>query len=114
MYPNLNLDLLKTETLNNIKGQEHKVPGSNIPNGFYSIDVKTIDFSKYDIVISINICVPSYIVKQYTKVLWCYLIIENNMFCYKPYFNYDVVLNQNITCKIHQFIQKKKLFYIIN
>jgi hypothetical protein len=111
MYPNLNLDLLKTTTLNKIKGQEHKIPGSDLSNGFYSVDVKTIDFNKYDIVISINICAPSYIVKQFTKVLWCYLIIENNMFCDKPYFNYDVILNQNITGNIYNNLNRIDFSY---
>ena len=63
-----------------------------------SHDVNTIDWLKYDIVITMNMCIPSHIVHKYPSVLWCYITGENTAeyieTLYKPY---DIVLNQDIT-----------------
>lgn len=88
---------LKYKTLDKIEGQEFKRPGSDKPNGYYAISVNDIEWSKYDIVISINCSIPTNIVIKYTNVLWAYMIGEANIMNDDVYFGYDVVLNQEIT-----------------
>lgn len=87
---------LKIETLEKLPGQEFKEPGSTIPNGFYAINAYEVDWSKYDVVISINFSIPTNIIKQYKSTLWAYMIGEANFMMDKVYFGYDVSLNQEI------------------
>lgn len=88
------LHLLKTETADKLPGQDFKSPGSSYPNGAFAIDCHKIDWGEYDIVISINIALPSSIVLKYTKTLFCYMIGEANMATDKARFGYDVSFNQ--------------------
>ena len=61
--------------------------------------VEAIDWGQYDIVISIDIAVPTCIVKKYTQVLWCYYWIEggpnaiNTIHRGSPFHGYNVFLN---------------------
>ena len=71
-------------------------PGSDKPNGYYAVKCSSIDWSKYDAVISINVSVPTQIVQKYPQVLWAYMIGEANFMLDKVYFGYDVCLNQLI------------------
>ena len=87
---------LKTQTLNELKGNEFKEPGSDKPNGYYAIKCESIDWNQYDIVISINVAIPTKIVQKHPKVLWAYMIGEANFMLDKVYFGYDVCLNQLI------------------
>ena len=88
---------LKTETLDKLKGMSFHEPGSDKPNGFYAVKCDEIDWSKYDVVISINISVPTRIVQKYPNTLWAYMIGEANFMQDKVYFGYVVNLNQLIT-----------------
>lgn len=88
---------LKTETLDKLAGQEFKEPGSCKPNGFYAVNCGSIDWGQYDVVISINIAVPTKIVQKYPDTLWAYMIGEANIAHDKVYFGYDIILNQLIT-----------------
>jgi len=89
-YSNLN----KNPDLNFLDETHHK--HTTIDN--VSHDVNTIDWLKYDIVITINMCIPSYIIHKYPSILWCYITGENTgeyiETLYKPY---DIVLNQDLT-----------------
>lgn len=87
---------LPYKTLNQLPGMEFQCPGSDKPNGFFSVDVDSIDYDSYDVVISINISVPYRIVKKHPKVLWAYMIGEANFLQDKVYMGYDVSLNQMI------------------
>ena len=92
-----NYKLLKTQPLNNIPGNEFFEPGTTKPNGQLSVNVEDIDWSKYDIVISINFSVPSNILKLHKNTLWCYLIGENNLnLLDNPKYGYDIALNQDV------------------
>ena len=92
-----NYKLLKTQTLNRIPGNEFFEPGTTNANGHLSVNVEDIDWSIYDIVISINFSVPSNIVKLHKNTLWCYLIGENNLnLLDKPKYGYDIALNQDV------------------
>lgn len=95
---NGNADLLldlKTKLLNQIPGQEFKKPGSSFPNGHFSVDVNSVQWDKYDIVISINISIPTEIVKKHINILWCYMLMEPYIFMDKVYFSYDVSFNHH-------------------
>ena len=87
---------LKTQTVKAVKGMEFHEPGSDKPNGYYAVKCSSIDWSKYDAVISINVSVPTKIVQKYPQVLWAYMIGEANFMLDKVYFGYDVCLNQLI------------------
>ena len=87
---------LKTDLVSSIKGMEFHEPGSDKPNGYYAISCESINWNEYSIVISINISIPTRIVRKYPKVLWTYMIGEANYVIDKAYFGYDVCLNQLI------------------
>jgi len=62
-----------------------------------------IDWSLYDIVISVDVAIPSRIVRKFPKVMWCYYIIElgpsriPNICRGGPLFGYNVFLNQRLS-----------------
>lgn len=87
---------LKTELVTSVKGMEFHEPGSDKPNGYYAVKCKSVDWDQYDAVISINISIPTKIVKAHPNVLWAYMIGEANFMIDKTYFGYDVCLNQLI------------------
>ena len=92
------LYLLKTETLDKIPGQGFKQPGSPYPNGKFAVDCHDIDWSKYDVVISINVSLPTSVVRSYPQTLFAYMIGEANMAANMAtgtvHFGYDVTMNQ--------------------
>ncbi len=88
------LYLLKTETLDKLPGQEFKQPGSTHANGEYAVDCRSVNWGQYDIVISLNISLPTTIVRQYPNTLFAYMIGEANMATGSVHFGYDVTLNQ--------------------
>jgi hypothetical protein len=60
-------------------------------------DVDTIEWSKYNIVMCINTCVPERIIKKYPNILWCYWVGENDEYLVMNKVNcYDLILNQDI------------------
>ena len=88
------LHLLKTQTLDKIPGQEFKQPGSSHANGEFAVSCYDIDWGKYDIVISINVSLPTHLVLSYPNTLFGYMIGEANMATRKARFGYDITLNQ--------------------
>lgn len=94
------LQLLKTTTLDKLPGQHFKRPGSSLPNGHFAQSCYDIDWSTYEIVISINISLPSSLIQRHPKTLFCYMVGEANLASDFPLFNYDVVLNQLARGKI--------------
>lgn len=71
-------------------------------HGLISIDsvsheAESIDWSKYDIVITINACIPEKIVKQFNKTTWCYYVGENEDHWVNNIIGgYDIILNQDV------------------
>lgn len=94
------LKMLKTTTLNNLPGQDFKIPGSDKSNGYYSVSCYDVDWGSYDIVISINISLPSKLIKQHANTLFCYMIGEANLATKRVKFSYDVCLNQEARGKV--------------
>lgn len=91
---------LKTHTLNQLPGQEFKEPGSPFPNGKFAVDCHTIDWDRYDVVISLNVSLPSTLIKKYPRTLFGYMIGEANLASKRVRFGYDVCLNQMATGKV--------------
>ena len=86
--------MLKTETLDKVPGQEFKRPGSPVPQGRYAVSAASVDWGQYDVVISVNVSLPTALVRQYPRTLFAYMIGEANMATRKARFGYDVTLNQ--------------------
>lgn len=61
------------------------------------MNCNNIDWGQYDVVISINIAIPTKIVQKHPNTLWAYMIGEANVAHDQVYFGYDIVLNQLIT-----------------
>jgi hypothetical protein len=61
----------------------------------YPVDL--IEWSKYDIVMCVNACIPARITQKYPRTMWCYWIGENNTHLVMNKLNcYDLVLNQDV------------------
>ncbi len=88
---------LKTRRLNEIEGQEFKIPGSDICQGDLAVSVDEIDWSKYDIVISLNISIPIRILKKYPQVFWVHMSGEASTMQERAYYGYDLGLIQFTT-----------------
>jgi len=65
-------------------------------------NIDTIEWANYDIVITINACIPNKKIEQYPNVLWCYYISENEeSFMQNKIDNYDVLLDQDVNNTNH-------------
>jgi hypothetical protein len=83
----------KNPYLNFLDETYHK----NISINDVAHDVNTIDWSKYNIVIALNMCIPNSIIKKYPKILWAYMVGENtDSYLNTLYEQYDLALNQNM------------------
>ena len=96
------VQLLKKNTVDKLSGEEFKKPGSLFPNGNFSINFDSIDWSLYDIVISINCAIPRVEIVKHPETLFCYMIGEANIKTRKPLYGYDVVLLQESSKKINK------------
>ncbi|GHU94488.1 hypothetical protein FACS1894156_2720 [Bacteroidia bacterium] len=95
------LYILKTQTADKMPGSSSViVPGSIHANGEYAISCYDIDWSVYDIVISINISLPTTLILKYPNVLFAYMIGEANFPIRSAFWGYDVSLNQEANGKI--------------
>lgn len=88
---------LKTLPANQITADHFSflTPLSNKSHADFSIEPTDVNWSKYDIVISINVSIPTEIVKKYKATLWCYMYGEANF--ETPQYGYDCLLTQNIS-----------------
>jgi len=60
-------------------------------------NIDTIAWNNYDIVITINACIPNKTIENYPNVLWCYYISENEeSFLQYKLGKYDVLLDQDV------------------
>lgn len=62
----------------------------------FAINPNDVDWNNYDVVISINVAIPTKIVKKYENTLWCYMYGEANSETPYPKFGYDVLITQDI------------------
>jgi len=72
------------------------------PAGNTADDADAVDWAQYDIVISIDVAVPTRIVRRFPSVLWCYYFIEggpagiDGPFRGSPFFAYNIFLNHRL------------------
>lgn len=72
------------------------------PKDSIAEDVNGIDWSIYDIVISIDIAVPTRVVKNYPEVMWCYYFIEggptaiDGALLGSPYYGYNIFMTHRL------------------
>ncbi len=88
------LRMLKTKTLDQLPGQGFKKPGSPWPNGKFAVEGRRVDWGRYDLVISLNVSLPTAVVRQYPATLFAYMIGEANLATGAVHFGYDATLNQ--------------------
>lgn len=87
--------ILKDQTANNLPGLDFLKPGSSYTNGDFSIKHDSVNWSNYDIVISINCAIPKIEITKHPNTLFCYMIGEANIKSRFPKYGYDVVLTQD-------------------
>ena len=90
------LRMLKDHTLNELPTQEFMCPGSTHTHGEFSISCQDINWGQYDIVISINVSLPTRIIRQYPRTLFAYMIMATD----RARFGYDATLNQMARGKV--------------
>jgi hypothetical protein len=72
------------------------------PSGSRADDAGAVDWAQYDVVISMDVAVPTRIVRCFPSVLWCYYFIEggptgiDKPFRGSPFFAYNVFLNHRL------------------
>jgi len=72
------------------------------PAGSTADDADVVDWAEYDVVISIDVAVPTRIVRRFPSVMWCYYFIEggpggvDEQFRGSPFFAYNVFLNHRL------------------
>jgi len=64
-----------------------------------SHDADSIDWNRYNIVLTVNACIPNRIIEKYPNVLWCYYVGENDGRIDTLLGKYDVILNQDVMRK---------------
>ena len=69
------------------------------PEGSMAERANVVDWSSYDIVVSVDVAVPTRIIRQHPETLWCYYFIEGgtsaaeSAFRGSPCFGYNVFFN---------------------
>ena len=93
---------LKTRRACDLDVREFKYlkPRSTHSHADFAIDPQDIDWSLYDVVISINTAIPARITKRHPSTLWCHMIGEANAFTEYPVKGYDVSITQNVTGEV--------------
>jgi hypothetical protein len=70
------------------------------PEGSVAERAEDIDWGGYDIVVSLDMAIPTRIAREYPQTMWCYYFIENGttsidgVYRGSPYFGYNVFFNQ--------------------
>lgn len=86
---------LKNESPISVLGEERNLSNtSTVSHGDFSLKHSDIDWSKYDVVLSINISVPRKVIERFKETLWCYMPGEGRTSIDFPKYGYDAVLNQ--------------------
>jgi hypothetical protein len=85
-----------------LPGKTFLEPGSDRPQGALAVPAESIDWSAYDVVISINVCLPTRLLGRHPRTLFCYMMSE----AVKRYsrwasWGYDHCLTQNTRGRVH-------------
>ena len=90
--------ILKWDTLEFFSSYRDRVPGRDYGQARWAVSPESIDWNQYDIVISMDVCVPQRITSRFPNTLWCYYVREIKAPSYQsslqaPAAGQDVVLN---------------------
>lgn len=90
--------ILKWDSLEFFSSFRRRIPGRGYGQERWAVRAEDIDFGKYDIVVSIDICVPERISHRFPEVLWCYYVRELKCPSYarsleRPLAGHDLLLN---------------------
>lgn len=88
------LSLLKNNCANYLPGMEFLKPGCKTAQGEFAVDVKSVNWSDFDVVVSINVSIPSEVVANHKRTLFVYMIGEANMCSDIVRFGYDACFTQ--------------------
>lgn len=91
---------LQWDTLEFFSSYRERIPGREYGQNRWSQPPEQINWSEYDIVISMDVCVPARITANFPNVLWCYYVREIKAPSYTASFDraargQDVVLNHH-------------------
>jgi hypothetical protein len=91
-------------SLNSLELLRQSVPGRGYGQGEFAVSAAEIQWSDYDIVISIDVSVPARITRNYPSVAWCYYVREPKTSAYGlsqvvPVSGWDLFLNQRFRLK---------------
>ncbi|WP_160168356.1 hypothetical protein [Novipirellula maiorica] len=89
---------LKWDTLEFFSSYRDRIPGRDYGQNRWAIAPESIDWNQYDIVVSMDVCIPKRITERYPKTLWAYYIREIKAPSYQlslqhPAVGQDVVFN---------------------
>lgn len=93
--------LLRWDSLEFFTSYRDHIPGRDYGQKRWALALDAIDWGSYDVVISVDICVPRRITRLHPETLWCYFVREVKSPSYSsslilPAIGQDLVLN-------HQF-----------
>ncbi|MBI3860976.1 MAG: hypothetical protein HY290_03690, partial [Planctomycetia bacterium] len=91
---------LKWDTLEFYRSYRDRVPGRDYGQSRLAIDPASVDWSAYDIVISIDAAVPERVTRKFPQTRWCYYVREVKAPAYaaaleRPHAGQDFVLNHH-------------------
>jgi hypothetical protein len=89
---------LKWDTLAFFSSYRDRVPGRAYGQSRWAVSPESIDWNQFDIVVSMDVCVPERITRRFPKTLWCYYVREIKAPSYRasmsaPAPGQDIVLN---------------------
>ncbi len=95
---------LKWDTLEFFQSYQQQIPGREYGQQQIAVNVEDVDWSEFDIVISIDNSIPERICRKYPDTLWCYYVREIKTQAYrdsleKPLPGQDCVLNHQFRIK---------------
>ncbi len=90
---------LKDKPVNQIRGEvfDYLAPRSGRSHADFSVDADYVPWSDYDVVISVNVAVPTRIVRKHGSTLWCYMMGEASRQAPYVEYGYDARLTQEVS-----------------
>ena len=67
---------LHWDTLEFFESYRHKIPGKDFGQRDFAVPVDDVDWSNYDIVISIDVSVPARVTSRFPQTVWAYYVRE--------------------------------------
>ena len=90
--------------IEDMEAMRSRVPGRDYGQANFSVDPTDVDWSQWDIVISIDVAVPARVTRRFPSVVWAYYVREPKTSAWKashsaPLAGMDIFLNQGFRLK---------------